>query len=159
MNKRPDLEVGDVVRLSHKGMARHRDTTFVKWSTMTMTVVAVSKAVQDGRDAVYVAYNTRGHVFKASFRRKELWLTGYNIADKGKTFTVTKCSWAAAAIKPSVASAAAKAKANGWPIWTSQQNAPKPKLPDPCKKDEIECNSCHKMADRGHVCWWCGHRN
>jgi hypothetical protein len=157
MNKRPDLKVGDVVRLSHKGEKIYGTQA---WAGTAMTVVRIpARAQQDGRDRIYVAVNhtnsvTHFHrVTKMSFRRKELWFTGHNIADAGKSFSMYKTTAGQPRLSMSGVQSLAK---HGFSMGAS---VAKPKLPDPCKKDEVQCSKCGRMADRGHACWWCGQQN
>jgi hypothetical protein len=156
--KRPDLKVGDVVRLSHRGEKLNSNSCF----NSAMTVVAVPKAIQDGRDRIRVAYNVNNRVAKISFMRKDLWFTGHNIYAEGKQFSVTKQK----PVSPQ------NAVPNWFTFHVPQQgmvmkpvgpysmgcSVVKHKVPDPCKQDEVKC-SCGRMADRGHACWWCGKRN
>lgn len=154
MNTRPDLKVGDVVRLSRKGMMFHKDSSYMKWSDKTMTVVKIpGKLPQDGRDRIQVAVTQVNRVTKMSFRRKELWYTGYNIADKGKTFCATKKHVGQPTLSNSGVMSLAK---HGFSMGAT---VAKPKLPDPCKKDEVKCSKCGRMADHGRPCWWCGQYN
>lgn len=142
---RPEIRVGDVVRLSHRGMSMHR-----RLASMTMTVIEAPPCPQDGRSRVRVAVTEHGRITKMSFRRKELWRTGYNIFDQGKSFCMTK--------QP--AGQPRKQSGGGGFSWGFSMSAKvTPKKPDPCKKDEVKCSHCERMADRGHACWWCGWTN
>lgn len=126
MRKRPSLKVGDVVLPSKR--AGYRIKFLGK-----MTVVEVSSDTTDGKSRITVSYNINQNIKIATAHRKELWYTGYNISDKGKSFSVKK----------------GKVVGSNSSIVVQTPTT---------KKDKFQC-FCGQDADRGSKCWWCGTQN
>ena len=170
---RPDLKLGDVVRLSHKGLIIYRGANY---KNKAMTVVGIPTPVgrsQDGRDKIRVAITLRNRIMQLSFPRKELWFTGYNISDKGKMLQLKKQKKSSAGqpalnpyanvsftkpgsvvLPPSAKSLVPPAVNLG--ILFNKPVAQKKVVPDPHKQHEVECCMCKRMADFGYPCWNCG---
>lgn len=74
MKKRPQIKVGDIVKLAK----RARDYNLP--STATMRVVRIVGDGIDRASTVYVLYKS----YEYSFKRNELWKTGYNIDNENE---------------------------------------------------------------------------
>lgn len=129
MKKRPSLKPGDVVRASKKA-----NSTLKRVGAMT--VIEVPSDSTDGRSKIKVAITSKWGVSTMILRRHELWYTGYNIADRGKSFSVRK----------------------GKVIGSADGSAKISHNQKPIRRDEVKC-SCGHNADSGTTCWWCGAQN
>jgi len=76
MTKRPVLKVGDVVRLSKKGLRVHRHQRS-RFDTMVVHKIEGFDA-SDGGCKIVCTYFESGKAHRSKFKRRELWATGYN---------------------------------------------------------------------------------
>ena len=76
MAKRPVLKVGDVVRLSKKGLRSHRRQRD-RYDTMVVHKIGGMDS-SDGHCRVVCTYFENNKAHRATFRRRDLWSTGYN---------------------------------------------------------------------------------
>ena len=83
---RPVLQVGDVVRLSKRGLKKA--TRYITSET-TMIVRSITGDGSDGRSKVkcnvIVKSGTKEHGCSSSFYRRDLWRTGYNVTAQKQT--------------------------------------------------------------------------
>jgi hypothetical protein len=151
MKKRPAIRVGDVVRLSKKYRAdpKHFPTT--------MTAVKVGHGDSaDGRTAITVMLNNKyGKVQCMTFRRRQLWNTGYNIIEAGKSVSVKGATLGNASVKHPVASPVAIVKPVENICATPVMSANKPVT----QEDQSTQCRCGKMANRFKICYYCGAQN
>jgi len=84
-NARPVLQVGDVVRLSKRGLSINRVRLKADATMIVLKITPYRGDANDGRARVKCNVMTdfcgKVHGRSISFLRKELWRTGYNIND------------------------------------------------------------------------------
>jgi len=134
MRKRPELKVGDVVRVSKRYKQRNGCYAIGQEFHKGMVVTDVFGNGSDGRSKIQVLHRYRGskRMTYFTFRRRDLWFTGKNVVS-GNTKRLKH-------------------------FGDIKHDLLGMRVPDPQKMDEVKCG-CGRMADRGHPCWWCGAHN
>jgi hypothetical protein len=97
MARRPVLKVGDVVRLSKKGLRTHRGQRD-RFDTMVVHKIGGMDS-SDGHCRVVCTYFDNNKAHRATFRRRDLWATGYNTL-AGSQSTVQKMPVRVSSLSP-----------------------------------------------------------